>query len=450
MRCSPLLCRSLTLALLAGLGGLVQAEDTTSTSSESTAPDAPAAQPEKVVVDGFAIEPLGNISSPDNAMVLHPKALLGLGYDSNIFATQTDPTKSAFWDLVAGLDYKWVPSTEDKLILSGEFEGQEYTSQKGRNLNGGQGVVNYRHTANLWDAGVMASAARTDDPFIVTGQEIKHDNYAFEADTSRHWMYETVTLGVTWDRLHYLEGAPGIFSKDDRNYDDTAVNGRVGHEIGDDSEIYARAVVDDRHYDQNTFATPELIPGTTISTTHGYNDSTGVLGVVGWKQKLGVRSGVILEAGAQFREYRDYFAGDSNFNDKTVVYPAVDLRFRWNYEIGSWVGARAFSETEDSVYSNAALMYGLSVDTRFRLKADDKAALFGSLAGYQLHASGGPQTTTQPDAEVRTTGEVTAGAEYILHQGVGLRVKDVLDRSDSKYFNSFTRNVILGEVGFVY
>ncbi len=435
---------SSTLAIIAAFSVPVAAEDSTSTTSE--APDT-----DKVVVDGFGIQPMGNIASTDDAVVVHPKALLGFGYDSNIFATQTNIKGSAFWDLVAGVDGKWVPNQEDKLVLSAEFEGQKYLSQSGRNLSGGLGVLSYRHSAERWEAGGVATVSRTNDPLIVTGQEIKHDDYALQADVSRHSEVYNEMLGVSFDRTHYLEGSPGIFARDYRNSDLYGVNVRLGKVVGDDSEYYLRAVVDHRTYDQGTFAQPVLIPGTSLVTTHGYNTSTGLTALAGgWKHKIGTRSGLILELGPTYRSYYDNFEGDPNFNDRRVVNLAADMRYRWNYEVGSWWGARAYSTIEDSVFSNAARLYGVMIDTRYRLKADEQAALFGQVSGYELVDSGGPKTASEPDAETRTTLELSGGAEYMLEQGLGIRLKDVFDDSHSKYFNSFRRDVIELEVAFVY
>jgi hypothetical protein len=264
-------------------------------------------------------------------------------------------------------------------------------------------------------------------------------------------MYESVMLGATVDRLRYLEGAAGIFGKDDRNYDDYGASTRVGHEIGDDSEIYLKAAIDRRTYDQASFAPPgEAIPGTLLVTTHGYNDSTGVTVEGGWKQKVGTRSGLIAELGLTYRHYAADFEGDSNFQDQNTAYPAANILYRWNYEIGSWVGANVYSQTIDSVFSNAAWLYGATLDTRYRLLADDKAALFGALSYYSIKDSGSPKTPLEPTDEVRRTAEVTVGGEYILHKGLGLRLKNIFDDSTSKYFNSFKRDVIEAEIGFVY
>jgi hypothetical protein len=437
-----LVVRSLTLASLAALGARVFAEDITTTAT----PD----NQDIVLVDGFGIQPLYHLASPDGALILHPKALVGFGYDSNVYATDTDVKGSTFYDLVAGLDLKWVTNPEDTFVLSGEFEGERYVSQQGRNLSGGKAEFSYRHQASEWDAGGNASFARTNDPFVVTGQEIKHDDGHVGIDGTDHWAHQSVGLGATVDRLRYLEGAPGIFGKDDRNNTDVGLNARVGNEVGDQSEVYFRAQVDRRNYDQKTFSEAIDIPGTGVVTTHGYNDSTGITAVIGLKDKIATRTGVIAEVGVDYRKYADYFAGDADFNDKTVVRPAVNLVYRWSFEEGSWLGARAFSDVEDSVFSNAAWMYGVSVDARYRLSDEYKAAVFGSLSGYQLKDSGSPKTAQEPDDETRTTGEVNVGVEYVFHPGLGVRLKDVYDDSHSKYFNSFRRNLIEAQLGVVF
>ncbi len=159
---------SLTLVALACAPLAAEDTDVNSGNSEAAATE----KTETVLVGGFAIEPFGHLASPNDALVIHPKALIGLGYDTNIFATQTDTKHSAFLDGIAGVDLRWMATQQDKLVLSGEYEGEDYFSQKGRNLSGGKAVVSYRHTADVWDAGGMASASRTNYPLIVTGQVI--------------------------------------------------------------------------------------------------------------------------------------------------------------------------------------------------------------------------------------------------------------------------------------
>jgi len=421
------------------------AEDLTDVATSAT-PDQ-----ELVYVNGLGLEPLYHMTSPDNTVLLHLKALAGIGYDSNVYATDTDVQGSLFYEGVAGFDLRWVPSQKDVMLLSADFDGMRYTAQPGRNLAGGKADFSYRHTAVDWDAGGEASFARTNDPYIVTGQEIKHDDGHAGIDGTSRWASQgSARLAATIDRTLYLEGAPGVFGKDDRNNTDFGGTARVADAFADQSEAYVQIGVDRRNYDESTFSQPIPIPGTDTLTTNGYNDSTGLLAVVGVRDKLGTRSGLIAEIGVISREYADTFAKDPAFNDKHVVKPALNLAYKWDWEPGSELGARAYSTVVDSVYSNAAWLYGVAVDARYRLSDEYKAALFGELGAYQLKSSGNPDTTIQPDDEVRTTGEISGGAEYVFHPGIGAQLKDVYDDSHSKYYNSFRRNVIEGELGFAF
>lgn len=415
--------RSATLASLALIGApLFAAEGETKV--------------EKVSVGGFALEPWGNITSPDGAVTVHPKALLGVAYNSNVYATPTNEEGDVFYTAVAGVDVGWRMSEADKLTLSAEYMGQWYASEKNRNLSGAKGVARYRHTAQRWEAGMMAAYARTDNPFISTGEQIQHDDIDAAVDGLYKAARASVGLGATFHSRNYLERSR-FFDENDRDYKTVGGTARVGYEVGEDSELYVRGFVDQRNYTKDTLSTGGP----------GFNDSTGVGGLLGAKAKLGTRSALIAELGATYRQYEHEFRQIPAYDDETVIAPAGNLIFRWNFEEGSWVGARAFSSLEESVSSNAAWLYGASIDARYRLL--EKAALFGSIAGYQLKSSG-HNPATQAGDEVRTTGEVTLGAEYILRKGLGLRLKNVYTDSNSKFFNDFTRDIISLELGFVY
>ncbi len=390
---------------------------------------------EKVSVGGFAIEPMGHMSSPDGAVTVHPKALVGVSYNTNVYATQTNEQDDFFYSVTAGVDVGWQMAEHDKLTVSAEYMGEAYASQSGRNLQGGRGTFAYRHDAQLWDASAVASAARTNDPFINTGEQIKHDDFDAAFNGTRTGFSGSIGAGLSFSRRNYLEDS-ATFGKDDRDYNVYGANLRVGKEVGDQSELYVRGFIDKRDYDNNTLA----------SGAPGFNDSTGYGGLLGVKAKIGTRSGLIAEAGATYRSYSDDFRKDKTYDDKTVIAPIGNLIYRWNFEEGSFLGAHAFSSLEESVTSNAAWLYGAALDGRYRLL--EKAALFGSAGAYQLVASG--HATGQTDDEVRTTEEITVGAEYILHRGIGLRLKNTYTNSKSKTQNDFTRDIVSLELGFVY
>ncbi|MBA3708502.1 MAG: outer membrane beta-barrel protein [Planctomycetes bacterium] len=406
--------RSLTLASLAALSLPAFAAD-----GEQPA--------EKVSVGGFAIEPMGHITSPDNAFSVHPKALVGVAYNTNVYATETNTKGDVFYSLVAGLDLGWRATPEDKFGLSGEYVGQAYQDQSGRNLQGGRGIFRYSHVAQVWDANAMALFARTNDPFVSTGEQIKHDDIDAAVNVSRTMNRAQVTVGGIYSQRNYLE-ASRTFGEDDRDYSLVGGNLRTGYQYAEDSEVYVRGFADRRDYVENVF-----------------NDSTGYGGLIGVKKKIATRSMVIAEIGATYRAYKDNFARNPAYDDKTIIAPVGNLIYRWNIEPYSWIGARAYSTLEESVTSNSAWLVGAVVDGRMRLK--EQAALYGNAGAYRLTASG---HAAGVEAEVRTTEEITVGVEYILHRGVGLRLQNVYTVSQSNTLNDFSRDIIGLDLGFVY
>jgi hypothetical protein len=390
---------------------------------------------DQIAVGGFAIEPMGHLTSPDGAVTVHPKALLGGGYNSNVYATEHHRHDAGFISGIAGVDVDWAITERDRLLGDAEYVGQAYYHNASRNLQGGAGTARYLHAAEDWDGHAQASYARTNDPFISTGEQIKHDDIGAEVGGDYRWSEENAALALTYASRNYLEDSL-TFSKDDRDYRDTGANGRFGHELGDESEVYIKAAWDYRNYVKNT----------TPSGTRGFNDSVGVLAMLGWKSKLWTRSAVLAELGAIYRTYRYDFARNAAYNDQNVLAPAANAAFLWNFEPGSYVAARLYSTIEDSVSANAAWLYGAVVDGRYRLL--EKAALFGAVGAYELRDSGHSQLTSSP--EVRDTAEITLGAEYALSRGIAARLKEIYTDSNSKYFQDFTRNIITVELGFVY
>ena len=55
-----------------------------------------AAEPQPVPVKDFNVRPMANFAYADNRLVLHPKALVGVGYDSNVYAETTNEHSGTF------------------------------------------------------------------------------------------------------------------------------------------------------------------------------------------------------------------------------------------------------------------------------------------------------------------------------------------------------------------
>jgi len=440
----PVVVRSATLLALVACGTCAVAEDL----GDSATP-APGT-PRQADLNGLGVEPLYDLSTSDHELVMDLKAMLGYGYDSNLNATKTHSHPSSLIEGLAGMDLDWTPTQNDALKFSGDLDDIKYLAHTSRSLAGGKTDLDYRHSGTDWAAGGDANFSRTNDPYLITGQEIKHDTGHIGLDGTDHWSQDSGTVSLGVDRIAYLEAAPGAFNQDDLNSNDYTATLRFADQYSEALQAYVQAAFDGRIYDNKHRDPPSLIPGTDITTVHGYNNSAGVDAVVGLKDQLTTSSGLIAEVGVDLRRYKHSFAKDPSFNDSQVIKPALDVIYRWDWAPGSSLDARAYSSVIDSIYANAAWLYGAGVDARYLVWEEQRISLLGGLGLYQLKSSGSPDTVQQPNAEVRTTTELSGGAEYLIRSGVSARLTDVYDSSHSKYYNTFTRNVVEGELGFAF
>jgi hypothetical protein len=391
-----------------------------------------------VQVGDFAIVPMGNLSSAHDAVTLHPKILGSINYNTNINSTEHNTKHDTYYALNAGLDLNWHLNKKDSLTISGEFIYQYYSKYHDHDLIGGRGNASWTHSASGWGTTVEADGARTNDPNVNTGQQIKHDDGHASVSGHTDSKFEHLSGGLDLNRTRYLEDATA-FLKDDRNSTTYAGNARAGKEVGDDSEMFLRGALDRHVYDSSsntagTFSSP------------GSNNSTGYQGYVGVKDKLGSRSGVMVEVGAAYRVYSDNYHHLPVYDDKRVLEPAGNVLARWSWEEGSWLNLRAYSRVDDSLTANAAWMYGGVLDGRYRLKK--QASLFASGTFYELRSSG---ANTGSPIEVRDTYETNFGVEYILRQGLGVKLENTITLSLDNLPNSdFHRDVASLELGFVY
>jgi hypothetical protein len=437
-----------SLAVLAFAASLVMAEDAPSSPGMVPPPPGEAAPPTKekdseqppVLVGDYSIVPMGNLSTPNNAITVHPKALASVNYSSNIYSTEHDTKHDVYYSLNAGADIGWHLNKKDKLTVTGEFIDQYYSKYHDRDLIGGRGSASLTHNASDWGTTVGADGSRTNDPNVNTGQQIKHDDGHIGASAHGDTEFQHISGNVDVNRTRYLEDA-SVFRKDDRNSTTYAGGLRVGKDVADDSELFARGAIDRHLYDSSTTTNPS-----DGVTTPAQNNSTGYQGYVGVKDKIGKRSGIMLEVGVVYRVYSDNFQSNPVYDDKRVIEPAGNLLARWSWEEGSWLNLRGYSRVDDSLTANAAWMYGAVLDGRYRLK--EKAALFASGTFYELRSSGAPINTP---VEVRDTYEFNGGVEYTLHRGLGLKLEDTYTLSTDNLPNSdFRRDIASLELAFVY
>ena len=380
-----------------------------------------AADSSPVQVKDIAVTPRANLTADDGTLTLHPKASVGVGYNSNIYAEAANEKDDIYVHYLAGLQADWRLNPHNSLALNGEFEGLNYSKSASDNANmiGGLLGGDYRwHEANN-NVHLHGGYARFNDPLIETGEQILRQ--IIDGSAVVTWqgseVRSVVDLGAT--ALDYLESGTG-FTAESRDHNIFQLTGRMGCTTARDTFYYLLLGVDRTDYKENI----------------QFNDSTGITGGVGAQVRLGQRSTLTAEGGVAYRSYADNFGGLSANDDKKVYAPYVSVAARWPWESGSQVGLNIFSRIDESISANAAWVYGAQLNGRYRLLAN--SGLFGSVGGYHSEDSGRGTVTT----EKRNTVEIVAGVDHEITKGLVGRLKVTYTESTAEISNEFSRYIV--------
>ena len=380
-----------------------------------------AADSSPVQVKDIAVTPRANLTADDGTLTVHPKALLGAGYNSNIYAEEDNENDDIYVHYLAGLQADWRLSPHHSLALNGELEGMNYSKSSSENadLVGGLLGGDYRWREANNNAHIHGGYARFDDPLIETGEQILRQNIdGLAAITLQGAEVRTVVdFGAT--ALDYLEDGIG-FTADSRDNTVFRLTGRMGRTTARETFYYLMLSGDVTDYKQNT----------------QFNDSTGITAGLGAQVRLGERSTLSAEGGVAYRAYDDNFGGLNANDDKNVYAPYISIAARWPWESGSQVGLNIFSRIDESITANAAWVYGAQLDGRYRLLA--RSGLFGSLGGYHSADSGQGVGIT----EERDTFEVAAGVDHEITKGLVGRLKASYTDSTAEISNDFNRYIV--------
>ena len=382
-----------------------------------------------VTIRDFTLVPLGNLAYRHNRLVMHPKAMIGAGYNSNVYATPDDEIADTYGEAIAGIEASYQIGVSQRVDVDVEGEGRAYLEETSRDLVGGRARARYE----LEDSQGMtyqasAGYARYDDPLIESGQQITRGAGSMGAMAGWQGSRNRLSLRGEWQNENFFEAGPG-FGEDERDSDTVRTALVYGHGTGEEGEIFAKIMADTHRY---------------AEYSDQFQDSTGVAGLVGWQLTVATRIAMHVEAGVEHRAYDEISSDDPAYaDDITAVIGAASLR--WNWEAGSYVDVRAYRSITSSVSSNAAFLTGVDGDLRYRLR--EKTALVSGGKVYLLEQSG---AATGQVVEKRGTGQARAGVEYLVRDGVGFRLVGTYEISKSRTENDYDRVSVLLSFGFAY
>ncbi len=388
------------------------------------------AEQEPVTVKDISVHPRANLKSSDDTFTLHPKVMVGVGYNDNIFATQTNEKDDFYGRGLVGLMGDWRLNPHNSIAFNGEFEGLHYSKSENKkgNMVGGVADVDFKWKEANNEGLLHGGYARFDDPLVETGQQILRENIVGAGSlTMQGSAIRSVTM-ASITGTNYLEAGLGFteLSRDNTVYDLTE---RVGVTTARDTFYYALVGINRSDYWQNT----------------QFNDSVGITAGLGTQFRLGDRATMTAEGGVTYRMYENNFNNNVAYDDEKYLAPYADIKVRWPWESGSHVGINLFSRVDESLTANAAWVYGAALDGRLRLLA--RSGLFAGAAFYHSEDSGqGIGIATQE----RDTFEVSGGFDHELCRGCVGRLKATYTDSDTDVSNSFTRLIVAADIAIAY
>jgi hypothetical protein len=288
-----------------------------------------------VAVGGYLVQPEGNLGGSDGAWAIHPTALLGVGYNSNIYG-ETSPTEDTFSKILVGVQLDWLDETGDSVSVDAEFRYDRYLANPERDFRSGRVVAKADRERDDYDAHVGFEAVQIDDPLIQTGETVRRRVYAGRTAAGLRTAQRRHYVEMLADRQQYLEDAGG-FTAAERSYDALAVKLGSTLRTGTDGSWGLR------------------LGGQVLAyeSSNKLQDVTVAEGAISRHQPLSDRILAKIELGAQQRSYSDVFA--PGFDDQKQVLPIGSLHVGWDWSDRNQLGLRAGLTPINSFSANTSI-----------------------------------------------------------------------------------------------
>jgi hypothetical protein len=396
-------CSAATVTLLAVCLSPIRAQE--ATDSDDLVP-----------VHGFMVQPIGNFSLDDGLIVLHPKVLAGLGYDSNVYATEYNQSSDIYFRGMIGIYAKYIPNRELSLSFDGEYERQLFRVDKDFDATIGRAIIAIAGSGPGYIYNANMGFVRLDDPLFDTGERALHEVMTIHVGFNQDDAVRRQDFSIDGQRQEYLQDTP-FFERKELDSNSATAMVHEGILPLPDEEWYVGGSIGINRYDEDFF-----------------NNSIRMTSFIGWDMALGSRSRANIAIGASWWRFDDNFAHDPNYDDRDVFDPYADASLHWSWVEGDEVHASLYSNILDSLTSNAYRVVGGEIGGQLGML--DRSTAFMAVRLFEARGTG---AAIGQEIEIRRNEEGTIGFNYVLHDGVVVRIEGDYIRSLSRTANSYDR-----------
>jgi hypothetical protein len=390
--------------------------------------DCRAADMEPVEVGGLVLGPAGDLRDSEHRFEFHPKALIGVGWNSMaLVPPASDGESDTRLRGITGVLIRYHPCPGLDGLLDAELE--RLTWQRNPELDSGAGLLragfDYRAPALVWIGDMVWRQSR--ENLLTTGEQVEQDHHVLRSrighEGSRWW--EEVSIAIS--HLDYLQGTTS-FDKHQGDHSTGSLGLRFGMQNGGDRAFLAA------HTEMVKYAVDDRFNGCkALSTT---------LGVL---FPASDRSVLHVEAGLEVRRYADDYLGNPANDDQTVLAPWWDAGGTWSWQEGDRLQARLYSDLADSLTSNATWAIGAAASSHSEI-----TRRFSVETGIDLSQTrdGG---LSQAGASVqRRIIEGSIAGQYALAPGLAMRLQTTATRVDAMAGGGYGRLEFSLDLAYAY
>ncbi len=375
-------------------------------------------------VRGFRLMPGARLES--GPLVVHPVAMLGTSYDTNPDLTGDGHSGASLLRTHAGLQAAARGADGSSLSGDATIDHVRYIDGMDARSTGFGAGANGTLALPKADLSLDGAWRRSDEP---------------EADAPELAMRDRTTAGIglggegrtlTWglslrhDSLDYRDDTP-TFSRNVRDHIRTSASGRLGLMGGQASLLGLDATASQTARDQSSAA----------------SDDTSFALQARWRHAMATRSSLDLRLGGVIRRHQEPTAGWAGNDDQDLLLPTASAELVWWWEFDTHIMANISTGPGESIAGGANACQSVQAILGLRVGLRDRLML--AVDGLLAHRQ---DTGAVPGAEPMSQRDMwmSAGLEYRFRDGLGIRPRIELQRSQASDQSAFDRALFAIEV----
>ena len=387
-----------------------------------------AADMEPVEIGGLVLAPAGDLRDSEHRFEFHPKALIGVGWNSMaLVPPASDGESDTRLRGMTGILIRYHPCPGLDGLLDAELE--RLTWQRNPELDSGAGLLragfDYRAPALAWVGDTVWRRSR--ENLLTTGEQVEQDHQVLrtriEHEGGRWW--EEVSIAIS--HVDYLQGTASF---DDQQGDRSTgeVRLRFGlHNGGDRAFLAARTEI--VHY----------------AVDDRFNDCQALSTTAGVLFPASDRSALHVEAGLEIRRYADDYLGNPANDDQTVLAPWWDAGGTWSWQEGDRLQARLYSDLADSLTSNSTWAIGAAASSH-----NEISQRFAVESGIELSQTRDGGLVQGGASLQRRIVAASIAGQYALAPGLAMRLQTTATRVEASAGGGYDRLEISLDIAYAF